>query len=80
MDNKAVTDRKKNEYIELLRFVLCMMIFFHHSGHVTGGAVSLLPACGFAADVFYMKDKSQKPWTILILDLIRGGIHPVDFQ
>ena len=54
MDNKAVTDKKKNEYIELLRFVLCMMIFFHHSGHVTGGAVSLLPACGFAADVFYM--------------------------
>ena len=54
MDNSISADKRKNEYIELLRFVLCMVIFLHHSGHVTGGAVSLLPSGGLAADAFFM--------------------------
>ena len=54
MDNSISADKRKNEYIELLRFVLCMVIFLHHSGHVTGGAVSLLPSGGLVADAFFM--------------------------
>ena len=53
MDKNNRTNNK-NEYIELLRFVLCMMIFIHHSGHVTGGAVSLLPSGGLVADAFFI--------------------------
>lgn len=54
MDNRSNRDNRRNEYIELLRFVLCMMIFIHHSGHVTGGAVTLLPSGGLVGDAFFM--------------------------
>ncbi len=54
MDNRSIRDNRRNEYIELLRFVLCVMIFIHHSGHVTGGAVTLLPSGGLIGDAFFM--------------------------
>ncbi len=54
MDNRTTAENRRNEYIELLRFVLCVMIFIHHSGHVTGGAVTLLPSGGLIGDAFFM--------------------------
>ncbi len=54
MDNRTIRDNRRNEYIELLRFVLCVMIFIHHSGHLTGGAVTLLPSGGLIGDAFFM--------------------------
>ena len=44
----------RNSYIDLLRFVFCMLIFIHHSGHVTHGVVTLFPSGGIAADTFFM--------------------------
>ncbi|MCR4755340.1 MAG: acyltransferase [Lachnospiraceae bacterium] len=44
----------KNRFIELLRFVLCMIIFMHHSGHVNVNRPALLPSGGLAADAFFI--------------------------
>ena len=52
MNDKGSTSR--NRYIDLIRFLLCMMIFIHHSGHVTRGELTLLPSGGLAADAFFM--------------------------
>ena len=44
----------RNRYIDLLRFLFCMIIFLHHSGHVTRGEITILPSGGLAADAFFM--------------------------
>lgn len=44
----------KNGFIELLRFMLCMIIFMHHSGHVNVNRPALLPSGGLAADAFFI--------------------------
>lgn len=51
-ENKSGAAR--NNYIDLLRFLFCMIIFIHHSGHVTRGKVVLLPSGGLVADAFFM--------------------------
>ncbi len=51
-ENKS--DAARNNYIDLLRFLFCMIIFIHHSGHVTRGSVTLLPSGGLVADAFFM--------------------------
>ena len=51
-ENKSGAAR--NNYIDLLRFLFCMIIFIHHSGHVTRGSVTLLPSGGLVADAFFM--------------------------
>ena len=47
-------EKKRNNYIEFLRFLFCMIVFVHHSGHVTRGEVTLFPSGGLAADAFFM--------------------------
>ncbi len=47
-------EKKRNNYIEFLRFLFCMIVFIHHSGHVTRGEVTLFPSGGLAADAFFM--------------------------
>jgi len=47
-------EKKNNLYIELLRFVFCVLIFLHHSGHVTNPGTSLIPSGGLLADGFFM--------------------------
>ncbi len=44
----------KNAFIELLRFVLCIVIFLHHSGHVNMEGDPIMPSGGLAADAFFM--------------------------
>ncbi len=52
MDNTQ--NKKRNNYIDLLRFLFCLIIFIHHSGHVTGPDITLFPSGGLAADAFFM--------------------------
>ena len=54
MDNKTASVSHRNEFIDLLRFLFCLIIFLHHAGHVTGGVVTLMPSGGLAADAFFM--------------------------
>ena len=47
--------KKKNTYIELLRFLFCVIIFVHHSGALTGeGDVALLPNGAIAVEFFFI--------------------------
>lgn len=46
--------KKKNTFLELLRFVFCMIIFFHHSGFlVSEGEAYPFKAAGFYAVEFF---------------------------
>lgn len=45
---------KKNYYIELLRFVFCLIILLHHSGLVSADGGGMLPSGGVIADAFFM--------------------------
>ena len=45
---------KKNNYVELLRFIFCVLIFLHHCGHVTYGSVAFIPSGGLIADAYFM--------------------------
>ncbi len=45
---------KRNNFIDLLRFLLCLIIFLHHSGHVNVGGKAIFPSGGLAADTFFM--------------------------
>lgn len=47
--------KKKNSYIELLRFLMCIVIIIHHSESVADeGTVALFPFGALAADFFFM--------------------------
>ena len=54
MGRKDSDKTARNQYIELLRFIFCMVIFIHHSGHLTGTEITLFPSGGLAADAFFM--------------------------
>ena len=53
-DDRNTRIEDKNGFIELLRFMLCMIIFMHHSGHVNVNRPALLPSGGLAADAFFI--------------------------
>ncbi len=44
----------KNSYIELIRFILCLIILVHHSGFVSADGTTFFPSGGLAADAFFM--------------------------
>ena len=44
----------KNYYIELLRFIFCLIILLHHSGLVSADGSGLLPSAGVFADAFFI--------------------------
>lgn len=47
--------KKKNSYIELLRFLMCIVILIHHSGFVQDeDIVMMFPFGALAADFFFM--------------------------
>lgn len=47
--------KRKNSYIELLRFIMCLVILVHHSGFVRAVDSSIiLPFGALAADFFFM--------------------------
>ena len=47
--------KKKNGYIELLRFLMCIVIVIHHSGFVADSSVRMIfPFGALAADFFFM--------------------------
>lgn len=45
---------KKNNYIEFLRFIFCIIILFHHSGFVSKTGNGIFPSGGVLADTFFM--------------------------
>lgn len=52
--NWAMKTKSKNYYIELLRFIFCMVIVLHHSGFVSKDGLGLFPSGGVIADAFFM--------------------------
>lgn len=46
--------KTKNYYVELLRFIFCVMILFHHTGLLPFEGNQLLPSGGVIADAFFM--------------------------
>lgn len=47
--------KKKNGYIELLRFIMCVVIVLHHSGFVADSSIRMpFPFGALAADFFFM--------------------------
>lgn len=44
----------KNYYLELLRFIFCILILLHHSGHVSPDGSGLIPSAGVLADAFFI--------------------------
>ena len=48
------TASKKNGYIELLRFILCLVIVIHHSGFVSPDGSTFFKSGALAADAFFM--------------------------
>ena len=44
----------KNNFVELLRFVLCLVIFVHHSGMLRPSDVQLFPLGALCADIFFV--------------------------
>lgn len=51
MKNNTAT---KNNYIEFIRFILCIIILVHHSGFVSIDGTTFFPSGGLAADAFFM--------------------------
>lgn len=45
---------RKNYYIELLRFIFCVIILLHHSGFVSENGSGIFPSGGVIADAFFM--------------------------
>ena len=45
---------KKNYYIELLRFIFCILILLHHSGLVSPDGSGLIPSAGVLGDAFFI--------------------------
>ncbi len=46
--------KSRNNYIELLRFIFCMIILIHHAGFVSPDGSSPLPSGGVIGDAFFM--------------------------
>ena len=44
----------KNYYLELLRFIFCILILLHHSGLVSPDGSGLVPSAGVIADAFFI--------------------------
>lgn len=44
---------KKNNFLELMRFIFCMVIFLHHSGFVAGGKSYIFQNAGYYAVEFF---------------------------
>lgn len=44
----------KNYYVELLRFIFCIIILLHHSGLVSPDGSGLMPSAGVIADAFFI--------------------------
>ena len=49
-----MASKEKNRYIELLRFIFCIIIVLHHSGFVSENGNGLFPSGGIIADAFFM--------------------------
>lgn len=50
----ADTSVKKNSYIELLRFIFCLIIVIHHSGFVSADGSTFFGSGALVADAFFM--------------------------
>lgn len=46
--------KKRNYYVELLRFIFCILILLHHSGLVSDDGSGLVPSAGVIADAFFI--------------------------
>lgn len=54
LTKKEMQKTTKNYYIELLRFIFCIIILLHHSGLVSPDGSGLLPSAGVFADAFFL--------------------------